>query len=417
MNPNIVSPTIMTRRTLPAVLPAVLIVLGLASMARAQPGETAVEAEPLQCWAHTTSGAVRQGEVFSLMLTCAVVETDAIKVVPDQAPLDPSVIQMPPFEVIGGTHAVDLHRNDHRYFQYEYQLRVISEDLFGKDVKLPDTKLSYRVQTRANGGAAIEGREQTYFLPPLFVKVLSIVPTEANDIRDAAHETFGVVEARQFQANTLRTVGGVLFALAALMAVLALARLLSRYRTTGTSTEQLIGDSVVLGSVRRELSSIRSARQAAGWTPDLIGRLATALRIVAGYAMPSPAVQVAAASGSRQHDGSLFVRAGWTRGRTAAVSSSVTTYRLAQQRAILSSGSAADQSRAALIEGLEQGISHVTGMRYGKDDVLNETSLDEAVDAGISATRRLQMAYTWPAKKLAAMGRFKAELGQRMWAR
>ena len=36
------------------------------------------------------------------MLTCQVVETDTTKVVPDQSKLDPSVVQLQPFEIIGG---------------------------------------------------------------------------------------------------------------------------------------------------------------------------------------------------------------------------------------------------------------------------------------------------------------------------
>ena len=51
---------------------------------------------------------MRTGEPFDLMLTCPVVETETTKVVPDLSKLDASVVQLPPFEVIGGTHARDL---------------------------------------------------------------------------------------------------------------------------------------------------------------------------------------------------------------------------------------------------------------------------------------------------------------------
>ena len=47
-----------------------------------------VETDPLQCWWRTSDAAVRVGQPFSVVLTCAVVETDTVTVVPDQGPLE-----------------------------------------------------------------------------------------------------------------------------------------------------------------------------------------------------------------------------------------------------------------------------------------------------------------------------------------
>ncbi len=47
-----------------------------------------VEVEPITCWWRTSTSAVRSGESFDLRLTCAVVETEANKVVPDFSKLD-----------------------------------------------------------------------------------------------------------------------------------------------------------------------------------------------------------------------------------------------------------------------------------------------------------------------------------------
>src|SRR5256712_4171643 len=66
-----------------------------------------VETDPMQCWWRTSAGAIRVGEPFSLVLTCAVVENDAAKVVVDQSKLEPSVIQLAPFEVTGGSPGAD----------------------------------------------------------------------------------------------------------------------------------------------------------------------------------------------------------------------------------------------------------------------------------------------------------------------
>ncbi|MBI3492908.1 MAG: hypothetical protein HY047_14190 [Acidobacteria bacterium] len=68
----------------------------------------AIQTDPLQCWWRTSAGAVRAGEIFTAVLTCAVLDTDAVTVVVDQAKLEPSVVQWAPFEVLGGSHGADL---------------------------------------------------------------------------------------------------------------------------------------------------------------------------------------------------------------------------------------------------------------------------------------------------------------------
>src|SRR5947209_5339765 len=122
---------------------ALLLAATVASTAAAQ----TVQTDPLQCWWRTSSGAVRVGEPFTVVLTCAVLETDETKVVPDQTRLEPSVVQFAPFEVLGGTHGADLRTDQRRFFQYEYRLRLIADGLFGRDVALPETKISYRIQS------------------------------------------------------------------------------------------------------------------------------------------------------------------------------------------------------------------------------------------------------------------------------
>ena len=147
---------------------ALLLVLGFAASAAAQ----TVQTDPLRCWWRTSAGAVRVGEPFTVVLTCAVLETDAATVVVDQTRLEPSVVQFAPFEVLGGSHGADLRTDDRRFFQYEYRLRLIGDGMFGKDVALPDTKLSYRVQSKVGQQASIQGRDQAYVLPAQSMRVL-----------------------------------------------------------------------------------------------------------------------------------------------------------------------------------------------------------------------------------------------------
>ena len=81
------------------------------------------EANPLQCWWRTSSGAVRQGEVFDVTLTCAVLDTDALGVVPEETRLTVAAVQLAPFEIVDGGRAPDVREGDWRVFQYRYRLR------------------------------------------------------------------------------------------------------------------------------------------------------------------------------------------------------------------------------------------------------------------------------------------------------
>ena len=58
-----------------------VLLLSGSRLASAQPTRSA---DPLQCWWRTSAGAIRIGEQFSIVLTCAVLETDAATVVVDQ---------------------------------------------------------------------------------------------------------------------------------------------------------------------------------------------------------------------------------------------------------------------------------------------------------------------------------------------
>src|SRR5262245_20395010 len=72
--------------------------------------------EPLQCWLRTTASAVRVGEVFSVVLTCALLNSSATVVVPDTTKLDAASLQLAPFDVIGATHVADIRSGDRSFF-------------------------------------------------------------------------------------------------------------------------------------------------------------------------------------------------------------------------------------------------------------------------------------------------------------
>ncbi len=168
-----------------AILTACVFVL-LASTALAQPPATQnVEVEPVTCWWRTSTSAVRVGQPFSVVLTCSALETEATKAVIDRGRLASAAVQLPPYEVTGGSQTDDITTASRRFMQYEYTVRVISDDVFGADVPIPPLQISYRIESKVQQDGAVQGREQTYVLPPLPVHIAKLVPATETHIREA----------------------------------------------------------------------------------------------------------------------------------------------------------------------------------------------------------------------------------------
>lgn len=412
------------------------LVGGLALMLAAPASAQDVQTDPLQCWWRTSAGAIRAGETFTAVLTCAVVDTPDVKVVVDESRLDPSVVQFPPFEVTGGSHAADLRSGsgaNRRFFQYEYRLRLIAENLFGKDVALPETKLSYRVQSRISQrqpsgqgrDEAIAGRDQTYVLPPLSLRLLSMVPAEASDIRDSSSETFADVDRRTFRANLFVVVGGVLFALAGLMAVLTLVRLVLRARRPATAGERLVGDGAILKGVGRELAAVQRQREESGWSAELAARALAALRIIGTYALGRRAARAVAsnvmngAAADPAADGRILVNVGWPKTRRVAVSGSATARSVADaiRRAGNGSSRGAIATRPGELESIEQALSRFTMVQYGNasNGAYDDSALDQSLRAAQDVLRRLKIEQTWLMRRL---GRNRREVAaeSRVWS-
>jgi len=396
-----------------------------------------VETDPIQCWWRTSAGAVRAGEAFSVVLTCAVVENDTAKVVVDQAKLEPSVVQFVPFEVVpaGSSHGADLRADQRRFFQYEYRLRLVADNLFGKDVALPETKLAYHVQSQVAQAAAIQGRDQSYVLPPLSIRVVSLVPATASDIRDGTIETFSDIDRRGFRASVLVVVGGVLFGLAGLMALLALVRLVARFQKPSAATSRLVSDGAILRAVGRELRTVLRARENGGWTSGLAGRALGALRIAAAYALgrhvartliqepvdrhqgvmvghlPPAAVRPWTVA-SQVLDGQLTVYAGWPKRRPIAISAPITPQGLAYQIARGNNPA----KRAVMLETFEQALTRFTTAQYGRDAAVDDAALDDSLAAASRALTQLKIDQTWLMKRL-SRGRAAPEVESRAWSR
>lgn len=387
-------PSTRERRTPGAAAVAVMAMSVCGSLATAvataQPPDTTqnVEADAIRCWWRTDRAAVRMGEPFTAVLTCAVLETASTKAVVDRSRLDHTVMALPPFDVLDGRAPADVVSGARRFFQYSYQLRLLNDTAFGQDVSLAGLSLGYRIDTSTSDGTTSQGRDLTYAMPPLTVRVLSLVAGAARDIRDSTSMTLGDLESRRFRAQTLGMAGWFFYALAAGVAALGLARAFKALRTPAAAVAvAAVPGSVVLRAASRELSRVTREKQSEGWSDALVGRAGTALRIIAGYAIGRPAAQSRGLA-AEAVGGQIPLSAGLIRRRHALVSAAVTPQDL----------SAAAGTDSALQQ-VRDGLAALTAARFGRA-TLDDSALDGAVSAAGPLARSLAIKYSWPMEQL-----------------
>ncbi len=263
-------------------------------------------------------------------------------------------------------------------------LRLLNDTSFGQDVTLAGLSIGYRLDTATADGTTSQGRDQSYALPPLTLRVISLVAGSARDIRDSTSITFADLDARRFRARTYGMAGWFFYALAAAVAALGLARFYRTLRTPAAArTVTAVSSGAVLKAAAAELRTVAREKQGQGWTDALVGRAGAALRIIASFAVGKPATQTRGHAVS-VHGGQLALSQGLIRRRHALVSSAVTPGDLTASAA---SNGAVQQVRDGLVA--------LTAARFGRA-TLDEGSLDAAVTAAGPLARSLAVRYSWP---------------------
>jgi hypothetical protein len=376
-----------------SILPllAVLAAPVLAQPAAAPPPDSPnVEVDPIRCWWRTSQGAVRVGELFDLSLTCAVLETDAVQVVPDESRLGNAVIQMAPFEVVGGAHPADLHSANRRFFQYEYTLRLINPDVIGKDVPIPVVSIHYRINSKVAANTALQGRDLAYLLPEQSVRVSSLVPLDAPDVRDSAGQRFADVESLDFRAGVFEIVGVALIAIGVLMILLVLVRLARGTRKRTPADRRQLDTWTLAGVAARELSAAQREREQDGWTPAAIDRALAAIRLAAACAIGRPINQRPVDVGTPTGEGLLVAR-GARRGKRRTVSAAVTAQDLSQAIGAAAPGAAA----LTVLEPLRDALALLGDAQYGRGPK-DESRIDEVVARARVAAGQVRSSHLWP---------------------
>ena len=415
MRPVLVAwPVLVARPVLVACL-ALAAAAGPSTASAQRAGAGALEVDALECWRRIAKHAVHVGERFDMVLTCAVVETDAARAAPDAAGLDPATLAVSPFEVLDGERYGDIVRGSRRFFQYRYVLRIIGEDHFGLDVELPPLEVTYRIARSLDGLAAVEGRELVYVLPPESVRVLSLVPAAAGDIRELPGETFGDAEARLFRANAtgLAAAAFGVAALGALVAAVVRARR-DRRGTESAGAERLAGWRVA-GAALGELRAVEAASRAGGWTAELVARALAAFRVAAALAVDLPVAQLAAADRTRDvdRDGRLRVRR-WSGSTRGHVSSPVTASRMHRE---LKRVRAERPDGADTATSIGEALAFFTAARYGTPADLQPEALSAHLDAAVGAVRALQVAVLPPMRAVRRLRAAWRDGVARIWPR
>ena len=379
-----------------ALLAVVALVgwVGVPSAKGQTPPEQAgqVELDPIQCWWKTDTPAVTVGGEFALTLTCAAVETSQIRVVPNRTELEPGSLALAPFEIVGGETFEDIVTGPFRYFQYEYTLRLVSDGYFGQDVPIPPLRVQYNIESVENEGT--QGRDQAYLLPPLSMRILSLVPEDARDIRDASSDTFGDIENRLFRSTQEFVAAMVAFSFAGVLLALAVARVFVFYRARVPAVRTLPAR-VVLGGCLSELARLKGDVARDGWTPPLAGRALAALRVAGAVALGRPVAQTLTDASEDAHEGQLVVPLGLLRTRRALVSAG-TTADTVGRRLALEGRKAPDARTKAMLEEIRDALVTFNAVRYGREFHPEAAELDRALDNGTLVVRRLRLARLWP---------------------
>jgi hypothetical protein len=357
--------------------------------------ESTIATDPIRCWRRTGKSAVYVGERFSLTLTCSVVDTPALRVVAEQSKLDPAALQLPPFDVIDGVRHADIEAGQRRLFQYEYSLRVIAEDLFGREVAIPAVDVSYRVQNQVAGADTVESLDQTYRLPALPVRVMTLVSPEVVDIRDASAETFDAIQDRRFRGNVAYALAALLFSASIGSLVVAATAVARRYRTAPDRTPPLLSDASVLRSAIHELERVVEEARRDGWNRDVIGKALAVVRVGMAIALGRRPPQTVLDPGAPARAGAVTIRRGIIRPRRVMVSAAVTGDTLSAVAGASNDIGTGDVA-SPVLDDFRAILAVLTAARYRREEHLQSEQLDEAVRDAIGLLRRLLRERSWP---------------------
>jgi hypothetical protein len=386
------------------VCAAVIVVFFTVLLAQAQAPRSNAEnndtSDRIKCWWKTDKNAVEVAEQFTLTLTCGVSEARGAKIIPKLESLDPGAVQFSPFEVVSGTRHEDIQAPPWRYFQYEYTIRLIDDDAFGQDENIPGLTVTYNLQSDVAGASA--GRDQMYVLPDLPIRILSLVPKKAADIRDAPRENFAAPKARLVRATAEFIAAGIFFGFSVLMLAFALVNVIRRNRGRAAVNIPVLSDTTLIRVCLQELGRVTNDVTRGGWTPECAGAALTALRIGSAVAMSRPVWQSPLDRAVLAREGQLAVQKGVFKRDRIVVSAPVTAdvierYRVNGNRFVT------NVRTKTFLDELGKSLVTFSAVRYGRNGSLDVQSLNRALENSRTALKHLLVKTLWPMRAAGAL--------------
>ena len=339
--------------------------------------------DPIKCWWKTDKSAVQVGEHFALTLTCGVLEARGSTVVPKMEQLEPGAVQLAPFEIVSGTRHDDIQSAPWRYFQYDYTLRLINQDFFGEDVDVPSLTVTYNLKLDVADESA--GRDRMYMLPPLPMRIMSLVPGKANDIRDVERESFAAANTRLSRARRELIIAAVFFGFSGLMIAFAVVGFIRRRREKAPVKVSVVSNATIMRACLEEIGRIQSEVTRAGWTTERAGSALTVLRIGSAVAIQRPVAQAEMNGSLDTREGQLAVRKGILNRERVAVSAAITPGMI-------------DRSgvNGAEISALGKSLAAFSAVRYGRNGVMDGAVLNRALESSRGVLQRVRMSTLLP---------------------
>jgi len=351
---------------------------------------------PVDCWWKVSTKAVHVGEPFGLTLTCRVMETDRLKAVPDLSNVEPTAIDLAPFDVLEGARHEDIVAPPWRYLQYRYTVRLVGEEFFGRDIAIPATTVTFRIRT--GNADTVEGTEHQYALPSIPMRIVSLLPAQAADIQEPAVDSFGDLKALRDRATIELVASAICFGFAAVLGVVGGLRVRERFRKSSPIAEKTLPVGTVLAGCVREIQRIRAEALRDGWTSNLAGRALAPFRVAGAIALKQPVVQAVVTADTRSREGQLALRHGPLRRRYAVVSASLTADAIDRLRTGGNGGRPID---SGVLEPIREALVALSAVRYGRIRDIDVAELDRTVENGYSALQQLRVSRFWPPRPAA----------------
>ena len=373
------------------------------AVAQTTPGESygntrAVAADALSCWWRSDKSSIRIGEEFTVMLTCRSAETGREKTVINESLLDPNALVLSPYQVKGGVRYKEIIRTlpgsdgpvTFHMVQYAYTVKLIGEGFFGKDMPLPLLEIRYHIDLATNKDVVTPGKERTYVLSPLPMKIQSLVPQATLAIRDAGNETFGDIEHYRRNAVVAFIAAG-LFLLLPLVVLLPILMRAIRGRRKNVFNGRIFSDKDLLRHLARELNRVERHCRTAPWDEASIGTVLSVFRVGGALAVGRRVAQMAVEVETHGREGQLELRKGFWPRTKVLVSASLTPEEMADGMVGANWQGVGKVRRKALLDETQRAFAAFNDAHYAAPgNAAGREALDGALKKGLMLLRTLR---------------------------